>query len=501
MSVRRVMGSEVEYGIAVQGHPLANPMVASTHVVNSYAAAHGLTRRARWDFEEESPLRDARGFDLSRDQADSSQLTDEDLGLANIILTNGARLYVDHAHPEYSSPEVTNPRDVVLWEKAGELVMRRGAELAGQMPKASPIVLYKNNIDNKGASYGSHENYLMRRDVPFDRIVEHLTPFFVSRQVICGAGRVGRRQDGSVHGFQISQRADYFEVGVGLETTLKRPIINTRDEPHADPQKYRRLHVILGDANCSETAIYLKHGMTSLVLAMIEADFLKPGLALVHPIKALHDISYDYKLKTTVRLENGTDLTALQIQAAYLECAQAFVEQGGGDDQTFDILRRWEDLLIRLGTDPMSCKTELDWVAKLALLNSYRERDKLEWDNAKLHLIDLQYHDIRPEKGLYHRLLDSGRMQRLLTDEEIAAAVTNPPEDTRAYFRGMCLARFSKDIAAASWDSVIFDLPGNDTLQRVPTMEPLRGTKEHVGRLFEENETAAALFSAITRRS
>jgi hypothetical protein len=220
MTVRRVQGSEVEYGIAVTGQPHANPMVASTHVVNSYAAAHGLTRRARWDFEEENPLRDARGFDLSRDAADPSQLTDEDLGLANIILSNGARLYVDHAHPEYSSPEVTNPRDVVVWEKAGEAVMRLGAELAGRLPGAYPIVLYKNNIDNKGASYGSHENYLMAREVPFETIVEQLTPFFVSRQIITGAGRVGQRQDGSVHAFQLTQRADYMEVGVGLETTL-----------------------------------------------------------------------------------------------------------------------------------------------------------------------------------------------------------------------------------------------------------------------------------------
>src|SRR5215217_6700399 len=312
MSVRRVMGTETEFGISVAGQPTANPMVASSHVVNAYAMSTLKARRARWDFEEENPLRDARGFDLSREVADPSQLTDEDMGLANIILTNGARLYVDHAHPEYSSPEVTNPLDVVRWEKAGENVMRLGAELAAKIPGTAPIVLYKNNVDNKGASYGAHENYLMRRDVPFDQIVEHLTPFFVSRQVFTGAGRVGQKQDGSVHAFQISQRADYFEVGVGLETTLKRPIINTRDEPHADPKKYRRLHVIIGDANCSETAIYLKHGTTSIVLAMIEAGFLTRSLALSAPVTALHDISYDATLTQKVELEDGRTVTALE---------------------------------------------------------------------------------------------------------------------------------------------------------------------------------------------
>jgi proteasome accessory factor A len=498
MTVRRVQGSEVEYGIAVTGQPHANPMVASTHVVNSYAAAHGLTRRARWDFEEENPLRDARGFDLSRDAADPSQLTDEDLGLANIILSNGARLYVDHAHPEYSSPEVTNPRDVVVWEKAGEAVMRLGAELAGRLPGAYPIVLYKNNVDNKGASYGAHENYLMARDVPFETIVEQLTPFFVSRQVITGAGRVGQRQDGSVHAFQLAQRADYMEVGVGLETTLKRPIINTRDEPHADPKKYRRLHVILGDANCSEIAIYLKHGMTSLVLGMIEAGELSDVPQLANPVQALHDISHDPTLKASVELFDGRTITALDLQGHYLTAAQGFIERHGSDEQTDDVLARWEGLLGRLAIDPHQCARELDWVAKLGLLERYRDRDGLDWDHAKLHLVDLQYHDVRVEKGLYHSLVRSGRMDRLIADDEIKDAVATPPVDTRAYFRGMCLARFAPEIAAASWDSVIFDLPGHDSLQRVPTMEPLRGTKEHVGALFDRCDSATELFRAIT---
>src|ERR687887_1097942 len=200
MSVRRVMGTETEYGISVPGQPGANAMVTSSQVVNAYLAASAArARRARWDFEEENPLRDARGFDLAREVADATQLTDEDLGLANVILTNGARLYVDHAHPEYSTPECTNPLDVVRWDKAGEIVMRRASALASQVPNAPNIVLYKNNVDNKGASYGAHENYLMDRATPFGDIVEHLIPFFVTRQVICGAGRVGLRQDGSEH--------------------------------------------------------------------------------------------------------------------------------------------------------------------------------------------------------------------------------------------------------------------------------------------------------------
>ncbi|MDO9380059.1 MAG: depupylase/deamidase Dop [Nocardioidaceae bacterium] len=506
MTVTRVVGTEVEYGISVQGQPGANPMLAATQIVNAYASAAGLTRRARWDFEEESPLRDARGFDLGRDHADPGLLTDEDLGLANVILANGARLYVDHAHPEYSAPETTNPRDAVLWEVAGEHVMRRAAELAGRVPGVPPILLYKNNVDNKGASYGAHENYLMRRDVPFAAIVEHLTPFFVSRQVVTGAGRVGRQQDGSEQGFQISQRADYFEVGVGLETTLKRPIINTRDEPHADPQKYRRLHVIIGDASCSEISSYLKVGTTSLVLAMIEADAIPSGLAVARPVRSVHEVSHDHTLAHEIELADGRRMSAVELQREYLSLAQKFVQQGSYDtddthaDQTQDVLRRWEDVLDALESDPMSLADQLDWVAKLALLEQYRERDGLGWDHAKLHLVDLQYHDVRLGKGLYHRLVDAGRMQRLLTDAEVAAAVGAPPEDTRAYFRGTCLRRFPDQVAAASWDSVIFDLPGHDSLQRVPTLEPLRGTREHVGDLFDRSSTAAELFQAITGR-
>ncbi|MBB6121181.1 depupylase/deamidase Dop [Nocardiopsis algeriensis] len=502
MSVRRIMGIETEYGVSVPGNPGANAMVTSTQVVNAYLAASAArARRARWDFEEENPLRDARGFDLAREAADPTQLTDEDLGLANVILTNGARLYVDHAHPEYSAPEVTNPRDAVLWDKAGERVMEDAAARAAATPGIDPIQLYKNNTDNKGASYGCHENYLMHRSTPFGDIVRHLIPFFVSRQVVVGAGKVGIGTDGHGSGFQISQRADFFEVEVGLETTLKRPIVNTRDEPHADPDRYRRLHVIIGDANMSEIATYLKLGATALVLSMIEDGFLSEDLSLEKPVADLRAVSHDPGLTHRVRLRDGRRMTALELQGEYLDQARKYVEDRYGTDvdpDTADVLDRWESVLHRLGTDPMGLADELDWVAKLKVLEGYRSRDGLDWSHPRLQLVDLQYSDVRTDKGIYNRLVARGRMRTLLEEAQVQRAVTQPPEDTRAYFRGRCLDKYADSVAAASWDSVIFDLPGHDSLQRVPTLEPRRGTKEHVGALLDSCDTAAELVAVLT---
>jgi proteasome accessory factor PafA2 len=496
------MGTETEYGISVPGNPGANAMLISSQVVNAYSQpVSARARRARWDFEEESPLRDARGFDLAREVADPTQLTDEDVGLANVILTNGARFYVDHAHPEYSSPECTNPRDLVIWDKAGERILAEASRRAATIPGTSPLNLYKNNTDNKGASYGTHENYLMRRETPFADIVRHLTPFFVSRQVVCGSGRVGVGQDGRTDGFQISQRADYFEVEVGLETTLKRPIINTRDEPHAVAEKYRRLHVIIGDANLAEVSTYLKLGTTALVLAMIEDGFLSVDLVVERPVGTLHAVSHDPSLQTLVSLRAGRKLTAVQLQMEYAEQARKYVEDRFGSDAdpvTLDVLERWESVLTRLESDPMSLHRELDWVAKLQILEGYRARDGLDWSSPRLQAVDLQYSDVRPDKGLFNRLSSSGRFERITTDAEVEAAILTPPTDTRAYFRGRCLEKYADEVAAASWDSVIFDLPGQESLQRVPTLEPLRGTKEHVGDLLDRCDRAEDLVRAIT---
>jgi len=502
MSVRRVMGIETEYGISVPGQPGANAMVTSSQVVNAYhSATAAKARRTRWDFEEENPLRDARGFDLSRDTADASQLTDEDLGLANVILTNGARLYVDHAHPEYSGPECTDPLAAALWDKAGERVMEEAAAAASAIPGTAPIQLYKNNTDNKGASYGCHENYLMSRATPFAEIVRYLTPFCVTRQVVCGAGRVGIGADGREDGFQISQRADFFEVEVGLETTLKRPIINTRDEPHADPEKYRRLHVILGDANMSEVSTYLKLGTTALVLSMIEDRFLTTDLSIDGAVAELRAVSHDPTCRHLIQLRTGRKLTAVQVQMEYLELARKYTQErfaGDVDDLTADVLDRWESALITLADDPMGLSGQLDWVAKLQLMDGYRTRDGIGWNHPRLQLVDLQYSDVRSGRGLYNKLVAAGRIERLLDERDIRAAVTSPPEDTRAYFRGRCLQQYPDSVAAASWDSVIFDIPGRESLQRVPTLEPLRGTKAHVGELLDRCATAAELVTALT---
>ena len=504
MTVRRVMGVETEYGISVPGDPAANPMLLSGQVVHAYASAQGIrAAHASWDYADEAPLRDARGFEMGRAAADASQLTDEDdPSLANVVLTNGSRLYVDHAHPEYSSPEVTSPRAAVAWDRAGELIMRESVRRLSQVPPG--VNLYKNNTDGKGASYGTHENYLMRRETPFSDIVRHLIPFFVARQVMCGSGRVGIGQDSRTAGFQISQRSDFFEVEVGLETTLKRPIVNTRDEPHAVADLYRRLHVIIGDANHCDVANLLKLGTTSLVLAMIEDRFLDVDLTVSRPVHTLHQVSHDPTCQEVIELRDGTKLTAVQLLWRYHELADRYLESryaGELDADTDEVMRWWALVLERLERDPMETAREVDWVAKLKVLQGYIDRDGLEWTDHRLKAIDIQWSDVRPDKGLFHRLRAAGRFEELVTDEEALHAVHEPPTDTRAYFRGKCLAKYPDQIAAASWDSVIFDVPGHSSLQRVPMLEPLRGTRESVGPLLDRSVDAAALLRELASAS
>jgi Pup amidohydrolase len=492
MAIPKVCGTETEYGIVAVGSPDFNPVLSSSLLISTYA---GSLRRIRWDYEDESPLRDARGFEPVPAQSGA----DEDLGLANVILPNGARYYVDHAHPEYSTPECASILDLVAHDKAGERVLERSLEeVSRAMPGGPALALYKNNSDGKGNSYGTHENYLVSRQTPFSDIVRDLTPFFVTRQVIVGAGKLGSEAAWDHRGrprYQLSQRADFFEAEVGLETTLKRPIINTRDEPHADPEKYRRLHVIVGDANLCEVAQFLKLGTTAVVLKMIEDSFL-PDLSLANPVRSIHEVSRDVTCRAPVLLLDGRELTPVQVQWEYLEHAKKYVEREDDTAENREIVERWEAVLLALEEDPMTLHGQLDWVAKLRLLEGYRERGGLEWSDPKLRAIDLQYHDVRRDKGLYHRLAATGKVERLVSDERILNAVMEPPEDTRAYFRGRCISRFPEAVAAASWDSIIVDI-GRDALQRIPMREPLRGTKAHVEAILEASVDAADLVSRL----
>ena len=496
MAIPKVCGIETEYGIMVRGAD-NNPVTASSLLINSYLAAHTRQRVSRigWDYEDEHPGHDARGFSL-----DDSLAPEVETQLVNAVLTNGARYYVDHAHPEISTPECRDALEIVAFDRAAEEIVRMSMIAARTMlPDGAEILCHKNNSDGKGNSYGCHENYLLSRDTPFGRIVAQVTPHFVTRQIVIGAGKVGCELPGAAAddiAYQISQRADFFEEEVGLETTLKRPIVNTRDEPHCDASKYRRLHVIVGDANMSEVATFMKVGATSIVLAMIEDDVLGDDLVVANPVGAIRAISHDPSLRRSILLRSGRRATALEIQWSVLERARAYERSHGleavGVDVGADVLRRWESILTGLERDPDTVADVVDWVAKRRVVEGFADRHGLRPGDAKLKALDLQYHDMRPEKCLATKV----GLQVIADPLAVQAAITEPPTTTRAYFRGRCLQKWPADIVAANWDSLVFDI-GRDPLRRVPMMEPLRGTAEHVASLIDDSDTAAELLARL----
>lgn len=487
MALHKVLGTETEYGIVVRGDPGFNPAVASSLVVNSYP---GERVKVQWSYEEESPGRDARGFGH-----DTYGLIDPEGAVVNSVLANGARLYVDHAHPEYSAPESYDPLEAALYDKAGERIMAAAARVASES-SGRRISLYKNNSDGKGNSYGAHENYLLARETPFGDVIRYAMTFLVTRQVFTGAGKVGRENDRPPVDYQVTQRADFFEEEVGLETTLKRPIINTRDEPHGDPSKYRRLHVIIGDANLSEIQNFLKLGTTALVLAALEDGAIPDPLDLSDPVESCWRVSHDVSLRRPIELDGGGTATALEIQTRYLEWLSKYVEKELDDPVWQRVIDEWERTLSLLDSDPMKLADTLDWVAKKRLLDGYVDRDSLDWSAPKLRAFDLQYHDVDPTKGLYNRLAARGSMRRLFDDQELDKAAVDPPERTRAYFRGRCVSAFPGSLVAANWDSLVFDV-GESHLKRVPMMEPLRGDAARVQAIIDDAEDAADLLSRL----
>jgi proteasome accessory factor A len=410
----------------------------------------------------------------------------------NKTLVNGARYYVDHAHPEYSCPEVTNARDLVIHEKAGERIVELSRREASMLlPAGAQLLIYKNNSDRKGNSYGSHENYLMDRRTSFKQIVEHLMPFFVTRQVFTGAGKVGSENRSHPCVYQLSQRADFFETEVALDTMVKRPIINTRDEPHADREKYRRLHVIVGDSNMSEYTIWLRNGVTALVLSMIEDGAIDRNLSLRDPVRAIKEVSHDPTCSKEVELERGGSRSAVQVQAEYLEMAQRYVAANPAPELV-DLVGQWELVLAALERDPMELATRIDWVIKQAMIERFMERKGLDWESPQVQMLDLQYHDLRRDRGLYYLLERQAQVERIVTDEEITRAIQEPPEDTRAYFRGRCLQRYGPEVFGVNWDSISFGI-GDEPIKRVLMTEPLKGSKAHVEQLLLDSPTTADL--------
>ncbi len=406
---------------------------------------------------------------------------------SNVFLANGARLYLDvGSHPEYATPECDSVRDLVVHDKAGERILE---DLLGAAETRlreegirGVIYLFKNNTDSAGNSYGCHENYLTSRRDDFGHYAEVLIPFLVSRQIYAGAGKVLQTARGAM--FSMSQRAEHIWEGVSSATTRSRPIINTRDEPHADAERYRRLHVIVGDSNMSEYATFLKVGATSLLLRMLEEpNVVLRDMTLENPIRAIREISHDITCTRKVRLANGREVSALEIQSTYLERAIRYAETHGLSPQEKQALDMWEHCLERIADDPLTLERECDWVIKHNLVESYRSRHELPLSHPKVALMDLQYHDVDRSRGLFYRMQARDLVERVCTDAEIELAIDEPPQTTRARLRGEFIRRAKERKRDYTVDWVHLKL--NDQAQRtVLCKDPFKAHDERVEKLI-----------------
>ena len=531
--VRRPVGLETEFGVLRPSDPYANPVVLSSQVVEAYSAGADAPS-ARWDYAGEDPLADLRGGRLRRSAAHPSQLTDDPAlpapsgdaspvmrtadpppapwgsqarpsaveealpQAAATVLVNGARLYVDHAHPEYSSPEVLTPHDALVWDRAGEVIARRAMAVLDDAVGQGEIVLYKNNVDGKGAAYGSHENYLVRRGLPFEELAAILTPFLVTRPVLVGAGRVGIGQRSQRPGFQVSQRADYVESEIGLQTTFNRPIINTRDEPHANAARWRRLHVINGDANRFDVPIYLKVATIDLLLWFLEqahsTGTFKDALAELSRLAIIGDpveehwaVSHDPTLTYELTTRAGT-MSALAVQRAYLEIISPAVTRAGDPESQY-ALDLWRQGLVALeqwsrdGSGPAAHLVE--WVAKYELCEGLRRRSGTGWDDARLAALDIQWADLRPGRSVVDKLDAAGRIHRLVTETEVERAADAPPKGTRAAIRGSAINRYPQ-IVGASWTCLVLDIPGHPELLRLRLPDDVAVGADETATILEE---------------
>lgn len=531
MNVARAVGIETEYGIVAHSSPPAgaewdggarggsqmDPIEACRILLNQFGGL-GLVAVPHVDAQCHVPADgDAAGDAgawLTSGPGEVAFYEAQDW-----MLANGSRLYIDHAHPEYCTPECPSARAAVAADKAGEVILERCREAVaanGAAPPGQKLSLYKNNSDHKGNSYGCHENYLLSRslyeDLLYRRpqlVASQLLPFLVTRIIFCGAGKAGSEHGRPPAGFQLSQRADFFEVLAGVQTTHRRPLFNTRDEAHADPSHYRRLHVIVGDANMAEVSTYLKVGTMLILFRMMEDGFLKEDLTLADPLLEFRSVSRDIDFRGRLTLLNGEELSAVEIQRRYLAAARRYLRKAGASEEERDLIARWAEALGAIEKDWQQLASKLDWAIKRKLLERYLSAKGTTWAEVRrweasigmilgaearlagesrlgrekvyaslrkvglspddydlqrevyfgLRRLDLQYHDVRrdppdEETGLFYRLQNRGVIQRVTTDEEIDALVENPPEGTRAWFRGNLLRRFSRAVAWADWSCV-----------------------------------------------
>ena len=406
---------------------------------------------------------------------------------SNVFLANGARLYLDvGSHPEYATPECDSLLDLVTHDKAGERILEQLVASAEQRLREEGIrcsvFVLKNNTDSAGNSYGCHENYLTSRRDDIGHYAEVLIPFLVSRQIYAGAGKVLQTARGAQ--FCIAQRAEHIWEGVSSATTRSRPIINTRDEPLGDAERYRRLHVIVGDSNMSEYTTFLKVGATAVLLRMLEdPSVVLRDMTLENPIRAIRDISHDLTCTRKVRLANGREVSALDIQSEYLQRALRYADQKGLPPLEQRALDMWEHCVTTLADDPLKLETEVDWVIKHRLIHAYREKHDLPLSHARVALVDLQYHDVNRARGLFYKLQAKGMVERLCTDEAIDEAVETPPQTTRARLRGEFIRKAKERKRDYTVDWVHLKL--NDQAQRtVLCKDPFKSRDERVERLI-----------------
>jgi proteasome accessory factor A len=496
----RLFGLETEYGITRDDLAEVDPVVESMELVRAHLVA---SFERRWDYGGEDPHEDARGFrvsGLAQDKEENEFVARDahrpfsfhDMK-SDLVLPNGARFYNDHTHPEYSTPECRALKDLLAQDRAGERIVQRAADRRNKVLGGEHVQLYKNNTDFHGHSYGCHDNYLVPRSIPFPRLVAGLLPFLVSRQVIAGAGKVGieAQESGFVPGrFQLSQRADFMETELSVDTMHNRPILNTRDEPHADPKKFRRLHLIIGDANMCEYATALKVGTTRLVLELIEQG-AAPSLELDRPVSAVKQLSRDIDLKAVVRQKNGSSISGLDIQEQYYRAAERTLT--GLDEETDWVLHEWGDTLTLLRQDRRRLVGKVDWVTKLWLLETFIQEERIAWDDPWLASLDLEYHNVNPERGLYLGLEAEGKAWRMTGEIDIEQALVAGPADTRGGVRGVCVRRFPDQVKAVQWERIQF---AGGLLPRVLDMSDLFEPSE-VRRCLEIFKAAVSPVDAL----